>query len=57
MPNIKDGASGYPIGNRDNSKRGRGKKKKGCPLSLGLYLAGFAVVVYLAYRATSALLG
>ena len=58
---------GYPIGNRDNSRRGRGvnarnlrnqgKRKWGCPLSAAMILTVAGMAAYVAYRVAFALIG
>ena len=56
---------GYPIGNRDNSRRGRGVnarnlrkgKRKGCWLTASMILTVAGMAAYVAYRVAFALIG
>jgi len=50
---LPPGIGGFPLGNRDRSKRGlgrSGKKKSGCSLAILALLAGTSAALWLGWR-------
>ena len=57
---LPPGVGGFPLGNRDRSKRGLGRsggKKKGCSLVVLVLLAGTSAALWLGWEVVQALTG